>query len=110
MAAATVQQPEAVEVASREHCLYCFDVLSAELAGRPLPAPRFPNTTCALFVTWNTREGAAHEGGKAHRLRGCIGTLEPRPLASALRDYALTSALRDSRFAPVAGHELPHLR
>ncbi len=38
-----------------------------------------------LFVTWNkdTRQGDL-------RLRGCIGTLEPRHLHTALKDYALT--------------------
>ena len=38
-----------------------------------------------LFVTWNkdTRQGDT-------RLRGCIGTLEPRHLHNALKDYALT--------------------
>lgn len=38
-----------------------------------------------LFVTWNkdTRQGD-------QRLRGCIGTLEPRHLHTALKDYALT--------------------
>jgi len=46
-----------------------------------------------------------------YHLRGCIGTLEPRtPLRAALRDYALTSALRDHRFAPVAAGEVPALK
>lgn len=43
------------------------------------------------------------------RLRGCIGSLEARPLSSGLPDFALTSALRDRRFAPVAAKELPAL-
>ena len=37
-----------------------------------------------LFVTWNK---ASRRGS---RLRGCIGTLEPRYLHTALKDYALT--------------------
>lgn len=52
-----------------------------------------------LFVTWN----------KDARLRGCIGSLEPRPLRSGLARYALASALHDGRFAPVARGELPAL-
>ena len=43
--------------------------------------------TCSpLFVTWNK---ASRQGGEP-RLRGCIGTLEPRQLHTALADYALT--------------------
>lgn len=38
-----------------------------------------------LFVTWNKVDRAGYP-----RLRGCIGTLEPRPLPKALKDYALT--------------------
>lgn len=52
-----------------------------------------------LFVTWN----------KDARLRGCIGSLEPRPLRSGLARYALASALSDGRFAPIAHGELPSL-
>ncbi|TPX18164.1 uncharacterized protein E0L32_002673 [Thyridium curvatum] len=57
-----------------------------------------------LFVTWNTvspRHG--------HSLRGCIGTFEPQPLEEGLSSYALTSALQDVRFDPVAARELPSL-
>ncbi len=35
-----------------------------------------------LFVTWKK--------GEAQHLRGCIGTLEPKPLVRALNDYSLT--------------------
>ena len=54
-----------------------------------------------LFVTWNT--------GASRRLRGCIGTFEPQPLYEGLADYALTSALHDSRFMPITKRELPNL-
>jgi len=43
-------------------------------------------------------------------LRGCIGTLAPRPLRTAIGEFALTSAFRDGRFNPIDKHELPHLR
>jgi AMMECR1 domain-containing protein len=39
----------------------------------------------ALFVTWNL----VSSGGK--KLRGCIGTFEPLPLARGLKSYALTA-------------------
>ena len=48
--------------------------------------PRLPAHRSPLFVTWNK----AHAPGGGLRLRGCIGTLEPRPLHTAVRDYALT--------------------
>ncbi|EIE26356.1 hypothetical protein COCSUDRAFT_12481 [Coccomyxa subellipsoidea C-169] len=56
-----------------------------------------------LFVTWNK------QSRRGQRLRGCIGTLEPRHLHTALRDYALTSALRDRRFEPVSHREVASL-
>jgi len=74
------------------------------LTGRPVPEPQFPNVNTALFVTWN-KSGSSGE----HRLRGCIGTLTPRMSHTGLRDYALTSALRDSRFNPITAAELPRL-
>lgn len=43
------------------------------------------NPYCSsLFVTWKKSQG------NNLALRGCIGTLEPRQIHSALKDYALT--------------------
>ena len=58
-----------------------------------------------LFVTWDSV--CPSSGSKS--LRGCIGSLSPQPLASGLRSYALTSALRDRRFPPVQRGEVPAL-
>lgn len=58
----------------------------------------------SLFITWNKE----YRTGDT-RLRGCIGTLEPKPLRAALQEYALTSALRDRRFPPVSRKELAAL-
>lgn len=94
--------------ASIEHCLHCFDALVHSLTDKgvqPIPHPPFEDVSCPLFVTWNKAQ--APRGSL--RLRGCIGTLEPRRLHTAVRDYALTSALRDRRFDPVTMLELPHL-
>jgi uncharacterized protein (TIGR00296 family) len=57
-------------------------------------------------VTWNTlpRQPDGHPS-----LRGCIGTFDAQPLAAGLADYALISALQDTRFHPVAARELPSL-
>jgi len=38
-------------------------------------------------------------------LRGCIGCLKPLPITS-LRDYAVSSAFRDQRFAPIGEEEM----
>lgn len=43
-------------------------------------------------------------------MRGCIGTLAPKPLITSIGEYALISALRDRRFRPVHVSEVPHLR
>ncbi|KAL2752233.1 hypothetical protein ACRALDRAFT_2114060 [Sodiomyces alcalophilus JCM 7366] len=62
-------------------------------------------TEFPLFVTWNT---ISRRSG--HRsLRGCIGTFEAQELDSGLSEYALTSALHDTRFPPVDSDELPDL-
>jgi len=93
-------------MATKLHCSYCFDVL----------LDRFQGTTNArfevkddakypLFVTWKI-----HNGNHKYHLRGCIGTFSPQELPHGLKDYALTSALRDSRFDPIAVHEVEHLR
>uniref|UniRef100_UPI00358E3FAA nuclear protein AMMECR1-like isoform X3 n=1 Tax=Myxine glutinosa TaxID=7769 RepID=UPI00358E3FAA len=54
-----------------------------------------------LFVTWKI--------GRDKRLRGCIGTFSAMNLHSGLREYTLTSALKDSRFPAMTRDELPRL-
>lgn len=75
-----------------------------------------------LFVTWTI--------GREKRLRGCIGTFSEVSrkntlilmwvqfnniiyfqlnLHTGLREYALTSGLKDSRFDPISREELPRL-
>ncbi|XP_048398633.1 AMMECR1-like protein isoform X3 [Stegostoma tigrinum] len=89
-------------VVTAEMCCYCFDVLYCHLYGFPLPrSPRFTNDPYPLFVTWKM--------GRDKRLRGCIGTFSAMNLHSGLREYTLTSALKDSRFPPLTREELPKL-
>ncbi|VDL40856.1 unnamed protein product [Hymenolepis diminuta] len=90
-------------IVRREMCLFCFDVLHRHLNDQePPPAPRtFSNNAYPLFVTWGV--------GKDHRLRGCIGTFKAMNLHSGLREYALNSALRDSRFPSITLKEFPNL-
>ncbi|EPE05225.1 ammecr1 family protein [Ophiostoma piceae UAMH 11346] len=61
-----------------------------------------------LFVTWNTDEDGDEPG--EYNLRGCIGTFEAQPLERGLSTYALTAALDDTRFRPIAKRELPRLQ
>ncbi|KAI9147775.1 hypothetical protein HJFPF1_12806 [Paramyrothecium foliicola] len=69
------------------------------------PAP----ASAPLFVTWNTVQGDDGDDDDTS-LRGCIGTFEPQPLSVGLPEYALISALHDTRFSPVTRAELPTLQ
>ncbi|CAL8308843.1 nuclear protein AMMECR1 [Gadus morhua] len=89
-------------VVSAEMCCFCFDVLYCHLYGyQPPRTPRFTNEPYPLFVTWKI--------GRDKRLRGCIGTFSAMNLHSGLREYTLTSALKDSRFPPMTRDELARL-
>ncbi|KAF4508547.1 hypothetical protein G6O67_004908 [Ophiocordyceps sinensis] len=61
-------------------------------------------TSAPLFVTWNT----VLHGNTA--LRGCIGTFETQALSKGIPDYAITSAVHDSRFSPITKAEVPQLQ
>jgi uncharacterized protein (TIGR00296 family) len=90
--------------ANREMVVYCFDTLVSHYNSEHPPPPAFDDGQHPLFVTWKK----AVNGGEP-RLRGCIGTLQPRDLINGFKDYALTSALRDRRFSPIEPRELPYL-
>jgi len=120
--------------ATAEMCVYCFDLIVDDLVSRTkgrkrrvdLRNPPFakslpPSTECPLFVTWDKRRASSRRWSPSRStpsssprhefdLRGCIGTLSPRPLQTAIGEYALTSAFRDRRFDPISDHEIPHLR
>ena len=113
-------------MATEDHCIHCFDVLASHFTRAVIPPEAFPmDVQYPLFVTWNK---LGEHGGVD--LRGCIGAfhvtarlgvprsrgllnvagcLKPLPITS-LKEYALTSALRDTRFNPIAASELPYLR
>ncbi|XP_013794474.1 AMME syndrome candidate gene 1 protein-like [Limulus polyphemus] len=89
-------------VACVEMCFFCFDVLYCHLNQfEPPKSPNFPNDRYPLFVTWKI--------GKDRRLRGCIGTFNAMNLHLGLREYALTSASKDSRFSPITREEFSKL-
>jgi len=85
-----------------EMCYFCFDVLYCHLYNlQPPQVPSFCNENYPLFVTWKI--------GKDQKLRGCIGTFNEMQLHQGLREYAVTSAMKDSRFSPVSREEFPSL-
>lgn len=105
-----------------EHCYYCFMVIEHELNpnSSPKPTPRFnddDDQEYPLFVTWNilphssTRKYilSSPSSRPTPRLRGCIGTFEPCPLAQGLAEYASISAFKDPRFSPISQAELSRL-
>ncbi|KAJ2528008.1 hypothetical protein EV175_007495, partial [Coemansia sp. RSA 1933] len=99
--------------ATKEHCAYCFDVLLAHLSKSSSPSSviaAFDNKhkDYPLFVTWE-KSGSSNNQEEEERLRGCIGNFSPMKLDSGLREYALTSALQDTRFNPIALSEVPRL-
>ena len=93
---------------------------------------------CPLFVTWEKQQDKQPQrrptslfphrflsssspsssqkpnqydvSSSSYELRGCIGSLSPLPVATALTKYALLSALRDQRFAPIHPSEVSLLR
>ena len=115
-------------------CRHCFDVIIQRLGDsstrrQPLPhvsSPEFiqdlhdPTVSCPLFVTWDKRRSNSNNNNKNNpqqstappkfELRGCIGSLAPKPLVPAIGEYALLSAFGDRRFPPIQTHELQHLR
>ena len=87
--------------ASDSHARYVLAVLISHFSGSPLPAVDFDASIEApFFVTYKT------DGNT--RLRGCLGTLSPRPLTE-LRAFAVKTALHDTRFPPLTAAELPHI-
>lgn len=91
--------------ACQEMAVYCFDSLLSHFTGTPPPSPVFEPGHHPLFVTWKK----VLSNGET-RLRGCIGTLEPRCILTGFKDYALISALQDRRFTPIQLKELNSLQ
>jgi len=90
-------------IASPDMGFYCFEVLFNSLYqnSEPIKPPNFTNEAFPIFVTWNM--------GKDHRLRGCMGTFNSMNLHAGLREYAVTSAFKDSRFPPIGRDEFTKL-
>jgi len=94
--------PQSPKIVNVEMLVFCFDVLHSHLYGQEHPkSPKFSNDLFPLFVTWKV--------GKEKKLRGCIGTFNSTSLQQGLREYAITSAFKDSRFEPIAADEFSRL-
>lgn len=105
-------------VASLPMCYFCFDTLIDALQhpNRSIreskSIPDFvndipdPSVNCPLFVTWEK----CNKDESSWQLRGCIGCLSPRPLATDVAEYAIISAFRDRRFNPISLDEVQSLR
>ena len=91
-------------VANTDMCIYCFDVLVCHFKNIASPACPFGEVECPMFVTLNTVD---HRNRAS--LRGCIGTLSPRPL-SDLSYFVISSGFRDRRFSPLEEGELTNLQ
>ena len=100
------------KIVSSEMIFYCFEILGNHLfkgkhhnqsasSSSSMVSPVFPSEPYPLFVTWLI--------GSDKQLRGCIGTFSPMNLTQGLREYAITSAINDSRFSPISRDEYPLL-
>jgi uncharacterized protein (TIGR00296 family) len=110
-------------VATPSMCYHCFDTLidtvqhssnDKKRSNLSTTIPEFvqndlqdPSVECPIFVTWDKQKQGNPE---SWQLRGCIGTLSPRLLATSVGEYAITSALRDRRFHPITISEISSLR
>ncbi|CAF2059222.1 unnamed protein product [Rotaria magnacalcarata] len=111
-----------ISIVNADMIFYCFEILgnylfngkhhsgkyhsssssaNSQLIPSPIAPPTVPSEPYPLFVTWLI--------GIEKQLRGCIGTFSPMNLAQGLREYAITSAMNDSRFSPISRDEYPSL-
>lgn len=111
--------PAQQKIVNADMIFYCFEILGNHLfkgkhhtanqlipsssasASSALVPTSIPSEPYPLFVTWLI--------GSDKQLRGCIGTFSPMNLAQGLREYAITSAINDSRFSPISRDEYPLL-
>lgn len=109
--------PAQQKIVNADMIFYCFEILGNHLfKGKHHTSSQLNSTTTSsssivpstipsepypLFVTWLI--------GSDKQLRGCIGTFSPMNLVQGLREYAITSAINDSRFSPISRDEYPLL-
>jgi len=97
-------------MATIEHCTYCFDTILNKFDPGIKPVTISDHKEeYPLFVTFKILPPNPQHSDE-YDLRGCIGTFSPMKLGAGLREYALISAFRDSRFEPISHEEVPRLR
>lgn len=112
--AATAEAPRLQATPSM--CHYCFYVLLQTVNLPPTISFRVQkpdylsdlpslSVQSPLFVTWEKCRSSDR-----YSLRGCIGSLTPKPLRSALEQYAILSSTQDRRFDPITWGEVYDLR
>jgi uncharacterized protein (TIGR00296 family) len=88
-----------------QHCVTCFEALISAFNNEdPILKPLENDSnviSVPMFVTLKKNTG----DGKISVLRGCIGSLTPRPI-SDIGIFAMKSAFEDKRFLPLEKHEL----
>ncbi|KAI9204681.1 AMMECR1 domain-containing protein [Polychytrium aggregatum] len=95
--------------ATKLHCYICFETIVQQLSQqKSREIWEAESDSCPLFVTWDI--STRRWGSSQYQLRGCIGTFASKPLNQSLREYATTSAFRDSRFEPITLKEVPLLK
>jgi uncharacterized protein (TIGR00296 family) len=88
---------------SVNHCEICFDALLSAFKILPhVPNSSVETYDVPMFVTLKKTDGLRQT------LRGCIGSLSPRPITD-LGEYAKKCAFEDRRFSPLQIHELPFI-
>lgn len=110
------EEEATMTIATSAMCAEAFSTLVARLQpDRALQTPcELPDASGGVFVTWSvprhTARSTSPRRQHTYTLRGCIGTLKPCGVASAIPRYALHAAFHDPRFDPIGEAELPGLK
>lgn len=94
--------------ATLDMCAHAFSTILKRLDPdfEPKQLGTLPATTGGVFVTWSI----LNERGDKYGLRGCIGTLKPTVINSAVDQYAAHAAFNDPRFSAITFDEVARLK
>jgi len=108
MASASDTEEASLTPATVDMCAKAFQTILSRLRPEqsPLVSLNVPSHEGGLFVTWSVPRGR----NGSYVLRGCIGTLSPAALHTAVERYAVQAAFHDPRFDPIVATELPLLK
>lgn len=105
---ATIAIEDGVTTASLEMCLHAFSTILTRLRSEneERDIGKLPKTKGGVFVTWSILNGRRDK----YSLRGCIGTLKPTMIDSAVPHYAAIAAFNDPRFTAITLNEISRLK